>query len=234
MDLTFAQKRLPALAKSHRDYHDAATKLRDRIPTVKDKLAALANIERAPQIVQPAVAPRLKAEISDIENALIQCESPIVQPSALESVPVCARCGVRLGDMPRDDLSALELRVNDALSNGASALRGESADKALAESPSAAIRDLRAALSDYDAPRIVQTLKDAGVGELLQNALAGESGVSIISGADIIRKLSKEYPAISRESAGEAADRFRALMEEALSERQNAAGDGVKVEIRLG
>ena len=219
--------------KSHRDYHVAAGELRARIPRIRDGLAALANIESAPQIVQSAAAPQLKAELDAVEDALLRCE-PLVQASALESAPVCARCGVRLGDMPPDDLSALEARASAALKGGADALRSESADKALAKSPSAAIRDLRAALSEYDAPRIIRALKDAGSGELLQNALAGESGVQIISGAAIIRKLSQEYPAISRESAGEAADRFRELMEVALSERQNAAGDGVTVEIRLG
>ena len=218
--------------KSHRDFHVVASKLSKRIPQAEDNLDALENAERVRQIVQTDRAPELRDRLRAILSAQIECE-PVIQPSDLESTPNCPSCGVRMGDMPQDYLSALEVQISDALNDLVATLRSDSIDKALTDSEIPVIVELREALSEYDIPRIVQTLKDSANAQLLETVIDGDGDILIVSDASVIDILSKEYPTVSQDSVVEVAERFRELMEETLRDRQSLAGPNVKVEIRL-
>ena len=219
--------------KLHRDLHVETSRIRQRILDMDQKLVALENIEQVKQIAHTSHAPQLRSQIQSMRDGLRQCD-PSIEAGDLEAIPHCARCGVRLGDVVREDPSALENQISDDLDELIGTLRSDTIYNALAGSESPIIRELCKYLGRYDTPEIIIVLKDEGNVDLLRGVLEGErDSLLVVRDISIVSELSKEYPTVSQDSIQKVVDRFRELMEDALRMQQERVGPSVKVEIRL-
>ena len=219
--------------KLHRDFHIETSKIRERLSEMDQRLIALGNIEQVEQIVDLNHAPQLKSQLQSMQDALDNC-APGIETDDLEAMPHCTRCGFRVGDVPIHDMVSLEEQITDALDELIGTLRSDTIAKAMAETESPIIEELRESLQGNDTAKVINVLKNKGNVDLLRAVLKGDgSSLVIVRDVSIVSELSKEYPTVSRESIQQVIDRFGALMEEALRTQQENVGPNVTVEMRL-
>ena len=219
--------------KIHRDFHLEVSEMSRKLSGMHEQLLALENIERLDQIAQTKHSRRLREQIEAIEYGIMRCD-PNIEVSAVEAMPYCTQCGVRVGDLPTLDLASIESQITHVLGELIATLSSDSIDEVLANSESPVLVNLRESIRKEDTMTVINVLKDKGHADLLAGILKGDDSIPlIVRDVSIVSELSREFPTVSQEAIPDVVNRFRELVEDALRTQQGRVGMNVKVEMRL-
>ncbi|MBI4331690.1 MAG: hypothetical protein HY673_10460 [Chloroflexi bacterium] len=216
--------------KFHRDYQEEVKKTDSLRTEAERKLAALDHLEQVPGLATEKKHPGLRASLQAVLGRLTRCTVD-VNSLSLETLPHCSECQVRYGEASQSSIGVVMSEIDAAMDDLLKSFQGQAIRKLLEASTEPGIQEFRHALDIYDKPRLVNLLQSAESVALLKGLL--ERGKIKVKRFPVMAHLARDYPTVSRDQLDAVVQKFKDLVEQALSQAEQESGTAAHVEVHL-